>query len=149
MSQQIVYEPGFSAGVTLSTVTVPPGATLPLIATLPPVVSGVPDPVVFVAENTCEPSAYPLPQVVVPVLVSVTAIRPLWSAIGAVSNVAATLYEALSVPLPLSRTKLATLTARPGPLADGDGDGDGDGDVGDAEGLGEGDAGAEGADNAP
>ena len=57
MSQQISYEPGFSAGVTLSTVVVPPGATLPLIVTLPPVVSGVPVPVVSPAGNTRDPSA--------------------------------------------------------------------------------------------
>jgi hypothetical protein len=76
MSQQISYEPGFSTGVTLSTVVVPFGATLPLTATFAPVVSAVPVPVVSPAAKTCEPSAYPVPHVLVPVLVSVTAIRP-------------------------------------------------------------------------
>ena len=62
---------------------------------------------------------------VVPVLVSVTAIRPLRSAIGTVSNVAATLYEALSLVLPpAARTKLVVLAE----ITDGDGDGDGDGE---------------------
>jgi len=89
-SQQISYEPGFSAGVTLSTVAVPFGATVPLIATLGPVVMGVPVPVVSPEGNTFALSAYPV-HVLVPVLVSVTAIRPDWSAIGTVSNVDATL----------------------------------------------------------
>ena len=75
MSQQISYEPGFSAGVTLSTVAVPFGATVALIATFAPVVSGVPVPFVSPEGNTCDPSAYPL-HVLVPVLSSVTAIRP-------------------------------------------------------------------------
>jgi hypothetical protein len=57
MSQQIVYEPGFSAGVTLSTVVVPPGATVPLTVTLGPAVSGVPVPVVSDDANTLVPSA--------------------------------------------------------------------------------------------
>ena len=77
--------------MTLSTVVFPPGATLPLIATLAPVVSGSPVPVGSLPGNTSDPSAYPLPHVVVPVLVSVTAIRPVWLAIGTVSKDAATL----------------------------------------------------------
>jgi len=89
-SQQTSYEPGFSAGVTLSTGAVPFGATVPLIATAGPVVSGVPVPVVLPEGNTFALSAYPV-HVLVPVLVSVTAIRPDWLAIGTVSNVDATL----------------------------------------------------------
>jgi hypothetical protein len=90
MSQQISYEPGFSAGVTLSTVAVPPGATVAPIPTFAPVASGVPVPFVSPEGNTCEPSAYPV-HVLVPVLVTVTAIRPDWSAIGTVSKLDATL----------------------------------------------------------
>jgi hypothetical protein len=88
-SQQTSYDPGFSAGVTLSTVVVPFGATVPLIATAGPVVTGVPVPVVSPEGNTLARNAYPV-HVLVPVLVSVTAIRPDWLAIGTVSNVDAT-----------------------------------------------------------
>jgi hypothetical protein len=76
MSQQISYDPGFSTGVTLSIVVVPFGATVPAIGTLAPVVAGVPVPVVSPDANTCVPRAYPLPHVLVPVLVRVTAMRP-------------------------------------------------------------------------
>ena len=44
--QQISYEPGFSFGVTLSTVTDAPAATVVSNTTSWPVVSGVPVPVV-------------------------------------------------------------------------------------------------------
>src|SRR5215472_5892196 len=56
MSQQIVYEPGFSFGVTLSTVTDLPGATVVLKTTSWPFVSGVPVPVVSDAGKTSVPS---------------------------------------------------------------------------------------------
>ena len=51
-SQQISYEPGFSAGVMPSTVVWPPGATVSVIPTAGPVVSGVPVPVVLPEANT-------------------------------------------------------------------------------------------------
>ena len=50
--QQISYEPGFSAGVTPSTVVIPLGATVSLMPTAGPVVSGVPVPLVSPEGNT-------------------------------------------------------------------------------------------------
>jgi hypothetical protein len=81
--------------------------------------------------------------VLVPVLVSVTAIRPDWSAIGTVSNVEATLKEALSVP-PLMYAVSDADVLGDGETdggADGEGEaGDGEaGEVGDADGEGDGD----------
>src|SRR5262249_55405152 len=84
MSQQISYEPGTIAGVTLSTAAGLPGATVPLTGTLTPVASGVPVPVVSPEGNTWVPSGYPF-HVLVPVLPSSMKIRPVWLAIGTVS----------------------------------------------------------------
>ena len=71
MSQQMVYVPGFSLGVTLSTVTDLPGATVVLNTTSWPLFRGVPVPVVFDEGKTIVPSPYPPDQVLVPVLVKV------------------------------------------------------------------------------
>src|SRR5689334_706094 len=83
-SQQISYEPGVSAGLMRATVVLAPGATVLLMATAGPVVSGVPVPLVLPDANTRAARPYPL-HVLVPVLVRVTAIRPDWLAIGTVS----------------------------------------------------------------
>ena len=72
MSQQTVYVPGFSLGVTLSTATALPGATEVLNTSSGPLLRGVPVPVVFDEGKTIVPSPYPPDQVLVPVLVKVT-----------------------------------------------------------------------------